>query len=137
MKLIVCVDDNLGTTFFGKRQSQDRILREEILKLTQSHILRMDEYSAKMFGETAVSRIIVSDDPVRDAATGEYCFVEKGSILLYENKIEEVILYRWNRAYPADRRLEIDLNSSAYQLKSTRDFTGSSHDKITEEVYVR
>ena len=35
--MIVCVavDDNLGMTFNKRRQSQDRVLRERLLELTQ------------------------------------------------------------------------------------------------------
>ena len=51
--------------------------------------------------------------------------------------IEKIILYRWNRKYPADFRFDINLEDSEWKLAETREFTGSSHEKITEEVYVR
>ena len=42
MILIVCVDDHNGMMFNHRRQSQDRILRGDILELTEGKILWMD-----------------------------------------------------------------------------------------------
>lgn len=41
MILIVCVDDHNGMMFNHRRQSQDRILRGDILELTEGKILWM------------------------------------------------------------------------------------------------
>ena len=50
--MIVCVavDDNLGMTFNKRRQSQDRVLRERLLELTQGRDLWMNSYSVQQFG---------------------------------------------------------------------------------------
>ena len=50
----------------------------------------------------------------------------------YLEKIEQIIVYRWNREYPSDRKIDIDLKK--WKRNSKRDFEGSSHKKITEEV---
>ena len=54
----------------------------------------------------------------------------------YEDKAEKIIIFRWNRDYPADFYFDIDLQQN-WQLESSADFVGSSHDKITEETYTR
>ncbi|MFR4122966.1 MAG: hypothetical protein ACLT0W_12285 [Clostridium sp.] len=46
-----------------------------------------------------------------------------------------MILYKWNRVYPADQYFAMDL--SGWKLVETVEFPGSSHEKITEERYER
>ena len=69
------------------------------------------------------------------AGPGEYCFVEDEDVVPYESRIEEVILCHWNRDYPADMYFKMDLGS--WKLAETQEYAGSSHEKITEERYVR
>ena len=52
-----------------------------------------------------------------------------------EDRIEKVILFKWNRNYPADTFFSLDL--SGYTLEKTEDFAGNSHEKITKEIYRR
>ena len=47
MILIVCVDDHNGMMFNHRRQSQDRVLRADILELTGGKKLWMNAYSRK------------------------------------------------------------------------------------------
>ena len=51
MKLIVCVDKKNGVMFFGKRQSQDSVLREWIITHTADSKLWMSNYSAEQFSD--------------------------------------------------------------------------------------
>ena len=55
MILIVCVDDHNGMMFNHRRQSQDRILRGDILELAEGKILWMDAYSKKQFVEEGMT----------------------------------------------------------------------------------
>ena len=61
--------------------------------------------------------------------------VEKENPGTVEEKIEKIILYRWNRVYPADVHFPIDF--SGWKLVQAEEFAGSSHEKITEEIYER
>ena len=132
MILIVCVDNKNGMLFNRRRQSQDRILRARILELTAQSRLWMNAYSAKQFDAPA-PQICLAEDFLSQAAPGEYCFLENAVPSSLLEQIEQVILYRWNRDYPADVHFTLDL--SGFQLSQTTDFTGSSHEKITEEIY--
>ena len=49
-------------------------------------------------------------------------------------KAERIVLYRWNRAYPADVKFTMP---KGFTLKESREFAGSSHEKITREEYTR
>ena len=135
MIAVVCVDEKNGMMFHGRRQSQDRILRENLLQECRGKQLYMNEYSAKMFRNDVEAKIRVSEDFLCDAGEGDFCFAEDTDIGAYFQKIESVILYRWNRRYPADVFLSLGLSDGNWRLERTEEFKGSSHERITKEVY--
>ena len=49
----------------------------------------------------------------------------------------KIVIYRWNRHYPSDIRWEPDLEGLGFVLQETTQFPGTSHEKITREVYAR
>lgn len=135
MILIACVDNHMGMFFNRRRQSQDRVLRQRILDRTADSRLWMDTYSAKQFADAAAPQIQVAEDFLQKALPGEFCFVEDQAVRPFERQIEKIILYKWNRTYPADQYFDVPLAN--WKLKNATDFQGSSHDAITEEVYCR
>lgn len=134
MIVLTCLDDRDGMMFNRRRQSQDRLLREDILHMTEGSRLWMNAYSAKQFADTACSSITVAEDFLQHAAAGDYCFVEDQSILPVRECIEKLILYKWNRSYPGNTFFDFPYRE--WELVETKDFVGSSHDKITKEVYI-
>ena len=134
MKIIVCLDDSGGMLFGGRRQSKDSVLREDLIKLTKDHVLWMDAYSFNQFSEDA-KNIRVDEDFLYQAGQEDFCFVERADISPYANRVNGVILYRWNRAYPADTHFPTELFSDKWHLLSSDEFAGSSHEIITREVY--
>lgn len=140
MIVIACVDNNMGMLFNQRRQSQDRLLREKILQRCENHKLWMNAYSYKQFEEQATNKditICVAEDFLTRAEAEDYCFVENADVANCSNEIEQIILYCWNRDYPADFYFTVPVNSKPWRLVSLEDFCGSSHEKITEEVYSR
>lgn len=133
MKVIVCVDNKGGMAFFQKRQSQDRVLREDILNCLQGARLWMSPYSLKQFKEENQADLIADEQFLDAAGEEDFCFVENQNLQQYEKKITEIIVYRWNRDYPADLFLDVDLKD--WELTETAEFAGNSHEKITREVY--
>ena len=131
MKLIFCLDDRNGMMFNGRRQSQDRILRNRISAMTQGHKLIMSRYSTKQF--EIYKNVVTNDDFFNIEDCDDYCFIEDMPFSL--EGVDEIIIYRWNRHYPADVHFNIDLLKEGFALYSTEDFVGSSHEKITEEKY--
>ena len=53
----------------------------------------------------------------------------------YQNKLEKIVLFRWNRVYPADTWLDLSLDEEGWHLVNCQEFSGSSHKTITQEVY--
>ena len=139
MKVIVCVDDGNGMLFNKRRQSQDRVLQDDVQKMTAGQKLWMNAYSARQFQEgsqtgenvTGVSEtaaLIVAEDFLRQAGENDFCFVENEKLLPYSDRITEVVVYRWNRSYPGDFHLDLDLKQ--WRLVQTTEFAGYSHEKI-------
>ncbi len=131
MKLIFCVEKGKGTMFFGKRLSKDSALIQKLLEIVNGAPLWVSSYSASLF--EGAENIIIDDDYNTKAENADFCFVEdKG---YDKNFADEIILCHWNRKYPADKFFDIDLKK--YQKFSSEDIAGSSHDKITIEIYKR
>jgi len=107
---------NYGILFNNRRQSRDRRIIEDIIKETGGNIF-MDDYSLPMFLEYKE----ISDN----------YFAERNCPKLPEM----VTVYNWNRKYPADVYLPIDLTQ--YELLEETEFPGYSHEKITKQFYKR
>lgn len=134
---MVCVDDQMGMLFNRRRQSRDRRLVERILEMTSGGILWVNHYTAPLFADTDCFQVQVDDAFLEKAGAGEYCFAENVDVAVWEEKIERIVMYRWNRTYPADIRFPIPLQEKGWRLIQSRDFPGHSHERITEEVYIR
>ena len=132
MNIIICVDDRMGMMFHNRRQSKDRKVREDMLSLVPDK-LWVSPYTARQFEEYEQERLQIAEDFLEQAQVGEYCFVEEQNVTEYEEKIEQIILYRWNRTYPADTYFT--LNLSTFYLEERKDLTGNSHPDIVREIY--
>lgn len=135
MKIIVCVDDNNGIMFNKRRQSRDSVLIQDIVACLNSGNLLIDPYSEKLFSNSDVDAFFISEEFLSEAESDDYCFVENHSLAEHASRIDELIIYRWNRNYPADTYLDIEPVALGMKLVSTTEFVGSSHDKITKELY--
>lgn len=131
MKVMVFLDDNKGMMFHHRRQSRDKVLIERIQRICKGHRLWMNTYSYKLYSEIADS--CVSEKFMQEAEKDDFCLVEMDHLKLYEDKIERLIVYWWNRKYPSDFQFDLDLRE--WKLISSEEFSGFSHDKITEEIY--
>ena len=131
MNIIICLDDKNGLLFNRRRQSRDSVLCERVVALSSESSLWMNEYSASLFSDEGVN---VDSDFLEKAGKGDYCFIENVDFTPYLNKIEKIIIYRWNRVYPSDTVFDDSVLTSRTLMEST-DFAGFSHEKITEEIY--
>lgn len=132
MKLILCLDDKMGMAFHNRRQSKDAKVIEDIVDMTKDQIVWIDEYSAKLFEGYDLS-LQVDEEALEKASDDEYVFWEKAGLDAYKDKVEELICYRWNRVYPSDLKCTLELEN--YTMSIEKEFEGTSHEKITKEVY--
>lgn len=130
MKIIVCLDIKDGMMFNNRRQSKDSKIINDILKITKNKKIWVDEYSKELFKDD--EKIIVDSDILSNASNEDYCFVEKQDLEM--NLINELIIYRWDKVYPSDKRFSYEYANM--KKKSSLEFSGNSHDKIIREVYV-
>ena len=131
MQVIITVENRNGMLFNHRRVSRDQKVSERILAYCKEKKLWMNAYSAKLFENNP--QICVSETFLeqKDAI----CFVEDQDVTPYLPEIDTIILFHWNRDYPADVFFEVDL--SKWRLEERKDFSGYSHEKITKEIYNR
>ena len=135
MRVMVFLDDKNGMLFNKRRQSRDQAVFEEIQMLCQGKVLWMNEYSFSVYGKMEGVEIRCRQDFLQKAGTGEYALVETDDLEEISKNIEEILIFRWNRLYPSDKKLELDL--SGWQYTVEKEFSGNSHKKITLEKYVQ
>ena len=129
MTLYICLDDRNGLRFNKRRQSRDAALLEDIRsRLTGS--LLIGSFSEKLIREAEIPYVLLPE-------TAEDLFWEDVPTEEMLTACEKVVIYRWNRHYPADVRWEPDLIPRGFHLEETYEFPGKSHEKITREVYVK
>ena len=132
MHIIVCLDQNGGMRFNRRRQSRDAEVCARILRRAAGSRLWMAPESEKLFFADAPEICVDAAFPTA-ALPGDFCFAEDPALLPDEDKIETLILYHWNREYPADAYFPLSLQG--FTLLEQTEFAGTSHERITEEVY--
>ena len=133
MNVFVCVDDSFGMLFNNRRQSRDIVLTNKLVEISGSSKLWISEFSKSLFSDFDNPNIIINDNFLEKAEDGDFCFVENKALSSYVDKIEKLIVFKWNRSYPSDFTLDVDLSS--WKLIRIVDFEGNSHEKITMEEY--
>lgn len=136
MTVFVCIDDFGGMTFFGKRQSRDSALIKDLIKHTEDGVLYISDFSERLFEDSEASVICVPS-PLESAGEDGYVFVENLPLTPCKKKIDRLVIYKWNRHYPSDKKLDITPDGLGMTLKESYDFVGTSHEKITKEIYER
>ena len=134
--LALCVDDKWGMAFNGRRQSMDRLLRADLLAAAGTQALWVSPYTAGQF-DPAPANLRPAEDFLERAGRGEYCLAEFPPLAPVLERVEGILLYRWNRVYPADRYLDFRPEAAGFSLIHTADLPGSSHKTLTKEVYQR
>ena len=131
MHLIVCLEENNGLSFCGRRLSSDREATSHILKMTAGSKLRMNPYSAALFPDR---EILVDEDFLEKAGEGDYCFLENTPVPDQFRNLESVIVYRWNRRYPSTVKFPVEMLTGR-EVVETVEFYGYSHENITMQRY--
>lgn len=132
MHLVICLDDRNGMMFNKRRLSSDKAVCQRIADYAEGK-LWMNSYSAKLFEQYPVC---VDEDFLEKAGEGDICFTESPDFTEFDEKIQSITVYRWNRTYPADKKLPADYFCE-WQLMESFDFPGNSHERITEEKYTK
>ena len=131
LTVYVCLDDRNGMSFNGRRQSRDSKIFEDIRQELPGELL-IDPFSEKLI-ERAGLPYRLMEGPLP----------EEGNFFLEMRPAQEalaadrIVIYRWGRHYPADRRWDLDLEAQGYSLAEQKAFLGTSHELIGKDVYRR
>ncbi len=134
MYIIVCLDTTGGILFNNRRQSRDSVIVKDIVDMAGEK-LYMSEYSKKLFQD--YDNITVGEVFPFSENEGDFCFAECEITQEAVDKAEGFVIYRWNKLYPQDVSFNISLSKNGFKMESSTDFEGTSHDKITKEVWKR
>ena len=149
MNVIICLDDKNGVSFNRRRQSRDRGVAQDILNMAEDHCVYIKPYSSILFeeilneekkntGQEKLERTNIKMAEVKttedfaQAEKEDYVFLECADAKTLPEQMHRLIVYRWNRVYPADIHFEFPEN---YRQTQTEEFPGFSHEKITKEIY--
>ena len=120
MYIIICLDDNNGLAFNHRRQSQDRIVAEDIRKTVGEKKLWITDYSRKLF--QAVSNLEISENPKEEAKKGEYVFQELETLDTDDEQIEQFIIYRSprkkNKSVGSENGLKMSVSKMSKDITS-------------------
>ena len=133
LTVAITVDDKMGLAFNNRRQSRDKKLIEDLCNKTDGDIF-ISPYSALLFDEFS-DRIKVFDNPISECPDGGCCFVEMTHLGEYIDDVSTLIVYHWNRLYPTDKKLDVDISKCGFKMAAKYEFIGNSHDKITKGIY--
>lgn len=129
MTYFTVVSNDYGVGIFGKRQSSDKNLLMDIINHAKNEKIYVSEYTYKIFLKNNLEQNITREKKEK------YIFLEIETLKDKEEEIEELIIYSWNRDYPSDKFLEINLEK--YNLEKETEFKGNSHEKITKKIFRR
>ena len=134
LHIAFAVDERNGLMFNDRRVSKDSALREEVLNLarTAGGSVRVRPYSLTQFAQD--DPVQAFDAPWSDAQAGDIVFIEDVDPATVPG-VTKVTLFHWNRTYPYDLVSTFDFGG--FELTGTKEFEGSSHERITEETWVK
>ena len=135
MQVVVCVDRRNGLLFNHRRQSMDLLQRQDLCRMLRGKRLYMSLFSYELYRDVSDPVIIADSDYLRLCGASDWCLIEGEEINRCFDRVNRLLLYQWNRTYPADVFFRGDLQS--FTIEEQVDFRGSSHEKITRTLLER
>ena len=132
MTVYLCLDDRGGISFGGRRQSRDALVLADIAAGLPD-VLTIDPFSEKLVSEAGIPYLLAAGSLPGDC----HFFTENRDPESLLPLAEKLVIYRWNRHYPADIRWAGSPADFGFTLSETSEFPGKSHKVITKEVYVK
>ena len=133
MTIIQCLDNRGGMLFNGRRQTLDYELASIIYEKYKDKLC-ICSFSESFFKDLKVKTY---ENPLSDAPDDAVVFIENIDITEHIQKIDEIIIYRWNRHYPADRHFSFEPTEMGYKLVGKVKFSTKIHEDTVKEIYRR
>lgn len=128
MTVYLCLDDRGGLLFNKRRLSRDAAV---LADMAAEGPVTIDPFSEKLLAQ--IPHLLAEEILPKDCRF----FLENRNPESVLPLADRLVLYRWNRHYPADVRWEGTPGDYGFVLSETSEFPGKSHEKITKEVYVK
>ena len=135
MTAVLCLANNNGLSFNGRRVSRDIKVSEEIVERAGAAPLLITPAAAPVFSGVN-ARMGITPDFSGPLPANAVCFFDTAPPADV-SRFDAVELYRWGRDYPADVFFAADLPALGFRLTESAVFAGNSHPEITREVYIR
>ena len=135
LTVALALDEREGMMIFGKRQSRDRVLIADFVSSVGDAPIFISPFSKIIFQPHESVNIV--ENPFLDSSDGGACFIENYHLASYIDMIGTLVIYRWNELYPSDVKFDLDVVAAGFKLVESYDFKGSSHDRITKDIYKR
>lgn len=127
MNIIICIEKNKGISFNNRRLSKDKKIIDDIVK---NYDVVGNKYTQAMFEEYGLT---IKEKKIKNATKKDlYYFIEDDSINSIDC-INNLIIYDFNRNYPSDVKLIINLEN--FILIEEFKIEGTSHKEIIKKVY--
>ena len=130
MTLIVCLDQKGGMLFNNRRQTLDYELVNIIAKSFSD--IHISHFSEKYFQG---AKCKISSNPFLEATEESTVFLEDTGAIDYIEKIDRLIIYRWDCVYPADTYFDITPKEVGFRLCGKVKFSTKVHADIVKEIY--
>lgn len=127
MTVVLCLDDRNGMAFNHRRQSRDRVVTAHMLT---DGVRYAAPAAVSLFPPDTVQPV----EDLKQVPEDGVCFVEQPPLAPVAHRITRLIVYRWNRVYPADTYCDLPLER--WTLTERTEFPGHSHPNLTREVYI-
>ncbi len=133
MTLIMCLDQRGGMLFNNRRQTIDYELVELICDIGKQKLC-ISPFSEKYFEG---KDFVLLDEPLKEAPFGAVVFIENENPTPYLERFNKIIIYRWNKVYPADRHFNTEPSEAGFRLAGKIKFSTEVHKDIVKEIYKR
>ena len=92
-----------------------------------------------IFDEAGIKNdaVVFCDEPTKAAKKDDLVLLELAVKKSELDLAEQIIIYAWNRRYPATAKLDMGYIEANFKLKDEYEFVGNSHEKITRRTYKR
>jgi hypothetical protein len=144
MRLVYILDQKNGLLFNKRRQSKDSILIDNVIQKVnevENATLWLSDYSRELFVDSGLELKDINELSLAEASDKDFIFIEDVSVDIQDvlentESNHYLYLYKWNKVYPADRRLDVTEDYfNHFEVLSTETFEGNSHEEIYLEEW--
>ena len=127
IEFVVCVEDRYGISFNKRLIGRDKLIDEFLIESLDGSEVFVDDNYLK-YSKDNRFKLISEFDFNEDSNKSITIYCTSENSLAYLDRSEEIIIYYWNRAYPADLYLDYDFIRTNYKLvEKIEEIEGSSH----------